>query len=146
MLNLTLALSIKYDYVHLYLMNIHTHLNSTSQKFNSCANCDTRFRYYTKRNIRIFVQCSDINGQLRCLYIITLARCCVAKYCRNWYWKVCILNTFKPVLAATSFKQPTCLKHQNKMFPNVKFVLIFTSIKQPLVISSPFVCFPCVAA
>ena len=72
-------------------------------------------------------------------HTIPLARRCVARYCRNWYWKVCILNTFKPVLAITSIKQPTCLKQPNKMFPNVIFVLIFTSIlkaatclKQPL--------------
>jgi len=59
---------------------------------------------------------------------------------------VVMCNTVKPVLAVTSFKQPTCLKQPNKMFPNVKFVLIFTSVKQPPALSSHFLCFPCVAA
>ena len=47
--------------------------------------------------------------------------------------------TVKPVLAVTFIKQPTCLKQPNKMFPNVKFVLIFTSVKQPLDTCSLFV-------
>jgi len=46
--------------------------------------------------------------------------------------------TVKPVLAVTSIKQPTCLKQPIKMFPNVNFVLIFTSIKQPPALSSLF--------
>ena len=37
------------------------------------------------------------------------------------------INTVKPVLAVTSIKQQTCLKHPNKMFPSVIFVLIFMS-------------------
>jgi len=71
--------------------------------------------------------------------------------------KICILkkvlchditepNTVKPVLAVTFIKQLTCLKQPNKMFPNVKVVLIFTSVKQPPALSSPFLGFPCVAA
>jgi len=32
------------------------------------------------------------------------------------------------------------------MLPNVKFVLIFTSVKQPPALSSHLLCFPCVAA
>ena len=36
--------------------------------------------------------------------------------------------TVKPVLAVTSIKQPTCLKQSIKMFPNVNFVLIFTTV------------------
>ena len=55
-------------------------------------------------------------------------------------------STVKPVLEVTSIKQPTCLKQPNKMFPNVKFVLIFTSVMQPPALSSHFLCFPCVAA
>ena len=45
-------------------------------------------------------------------------------------------HTVKPVLAVTSIKQPTCLEQPNKMFPNVNFVLIFTSVKQPPALSS----------
>ena len=56
------------------------------------------------------------------------------------------INTAKPELAVTSIKQPTCVKQPNKMFRNVKFVLIFTSVKQPPALSSHFVCFPCVSA
>ena len=51
-------------------------------------------------------------------------------------------NPVKPELAVTSFKQPTCLKQPNKMFPNINFVLIFTSVKQPPALSSHFLCFP----
>jgi len=46
------------------------------------------------------------------------------------------------VLAVTSIKQPTCLKQPNKMFPDVEFVLKFTSFKQPPALSSHFLCFP----
>ena len=56
------------------------------------------------------------------------------------------INTIKPELAVTSIKQPTCLKQPNKMFPNINFVLIFTSVRQPPALSSHFLCFPCVAA
>ena len=46
--------------------------------------------------------------------------------------------TVKNELAVTSIKQPTCLKQPNKMFPNIMFVLKFTSVKQPPVLSSHF--------
>ena len=47
----------------------------------------------------------------------------------------------RPVLAVTSIKQPTCLKQPMKMFPNVNFVLVFTSSKQPPALSSHFCAF-----
>ena len=56
--------------------------------------------------------------------------------------QVCIINTVTPVLAVTSIKQPTCLKQPNKMFQNVNFVLMFTSVKQPPALSSRFFVLP----
>ena len=52
---------------------------------------------------------------------------------RGWggcspYATIRFKNTVRPVLAVISIKQPTCLKQPNKMFPDVKFVLIFTSV------------------
>jgi len=60
--------------------------------------------------------------------------------------EITFLSTVKPVLVVTSIKQPTCLKQPHKMFPNVKFVLIFTSVKQSPALSSHFLCIHCVAA
>jgi len=60
--------------------------------------------------------------------------------------KHCVSYTVEPELVVTSFEQPTCLKHPNKMFPNVNFVLIFTSVKQTPALSSHFSRFPCEAA
>jgi len=62
------------------------------------------------------------------------------------FWLFGMAFTVQPVLAVTSIKQPTCLKQPNKMFPNVKFVLIFTSVQQPPALGSHFLCLPCVAA
>jgi len=53
--------------------------------------------------------------------------------------------TAKPELGVTFIKQPTCLKQPYRMFPK-KIVLIFTFPKQPPVLNSHFLCFPCVAA
>jgi len=70
----------------------------------------------------------------------------ILQNCHIKHNDILLLNTLKPVLAVTSIKQPTCLKQPNKMFSNVKFVLIFTSVEQPPALSSHFLCFPCVAA
>jgi len=47
--------------------------------------------------------------------------------CRGTSWVY--ISIITNLLAVTSIKQPTCLKQPNKMFPNVTFVLIFTSVK-----------------
>ena len=54
------------------------------------------------------------------------------------------LNTDQPELAVTFIKQPACLKQPYSMFPNFNSVLIFTSAKQPPVLSSHFLCLPLV--
>jgi len=55
----------------------------------------------------------------------------------NPTFKLFFLHTVKPEVGVTFIKKPTCRKQPYRMFPNVNFVLIFTSTKQPPALRQP---------